>query len=55
MAVRKATREEIAKMFDGFLGEIKNCQENHELEQIGGCVYCKTCNKRLYQGTIPKK
>ena len=23
----------------------------HEHEQVGRCVYCKTCGRRLYQGT----
>jgi len=25
---------------------------SHEHEQVGRCVYCKTCGRRLYQGTV---
>jgi hypothetical protein len=25
---------------------------DHEHEQIGRCVYCRTCGNRLYQGTV---
>lgn len=24
----------------------------HEHEQVGRCVYCKQCGRRLYQGTV---
>jgi hypothetical protein len=25
---------------------------DHEHEQVGRCVYCKTCGRRLYQGGV---
>ena len=25
---------------------------DHQHEQVGPCVYCKTCGRRLYQGTV---
>lgn len=43
------------KAFEEFLADIKACQENHSLKQVGSCVYCIDCDKRLYQGTIPKE
>jgi hypothetical protein len=27
--------------------------EDHWWEKVGRCVYCRDCNQRLYQGTIP--
>lgn len=27
----------------------------HKKKQIGRCVYCVDCNKRLYQGRLPQK
>lgn len=45
---RKERLERIAKIMD----EVLNGHNEHERKQIGGCVYCLTCNKRLYQGTL---
>lgn len=25
---------------------------DHEHEQVGRCVYCRQCGRRLYQGTV---
>lgn len=25
---------------------------DHEHEQVGRCVYCQPCGRRLYQGTV---
>lgn len=25
---------------------------DHEHKQVGRCVYCKTCGRRLYHGTV---
>ncbi len=25
---------------------------DHEHEQVGRCVYCRPCGRRLYQGTV---
>jgi hypothetical protein len=36
------------------LNDIASGHDQHTWMQIGRCVYCVDCNKRLYQGTIPQ-
>jgi hypothetical protein len=35
--------------FDRMLAE----HEEHDWRQVGRCVYCQSCDVRLYQGTLP--
>lgn len=32
--------------------QLTGCAD-HAWEQVGRCVYCTDCKRRLYQGTIP--
>ncbi len=36
-----------------YLAELK-VHDDHTWQQVGPCVYCVDCNKRLFQGTIGK-
>lgn len=44
----KEREEYIAKVID----ELVNGHNDHERKQVGACVYCITCDKRLYQGKL---
>jgi hypothetical protein len=41
-----------AKTLGELLAAIVGDCVDHPHEQVGRCVYCRTCGKRLYQGEV---
>lgn len=38
----------------GILPDFASAHEDHTLRQIGRCVWCEDCRKRLFQGRLPE-
>jgi hypothetical protein len=53
MALRNPMTPEMRAEVVRVLNDIASGHDQHFWTQIGRCVYCADCNKRLYQGTIP--
>ena len=45
------SKRKIAKIIEEMEANIAK-HDTHERKQIGGCVYCMSCNERLYQGKL---
>ncbi len=45
---RKLSKKEVVAKFL----EQLTAHDSHDKKQIGPCVYCVTCNERLYQGKL---
>ncbi len=41
----------MADILDAYRSILGDCID-HQHEQAGRCVYCKTCGRRIYQGTL---
>jgi heterodisulfide reductase subunit C len=51
MSKTKITKAQRAVIIEKLIEELQSHDE-HERKQVGACVYCVTCNKRLYQGEL---
>lgn len=47
----KLTKFQKVKLAEQLMAEI-NAHDTHKRKQVGSCVYCVDCDKRLYQGTL---
>lgn len=47
----KVTKQEAEEIFKKLVEQL-NGHDTHERKQVGRCVYCVTCNVKLYQGTL---